>query len=1064
MPTSLRSIAKICFVFLLGVQLSYGQGILSTGNWIKVRVAKSTFVRVDKNWFNKQGISVNFATAAVYAGPSGMLAESVRSSADLREIPVFEGPDYLLFWGDSPHEARWTADQKRWDIKTHLYADSSYYFIRLDKQNPKRITTISPKAATTPSLNAAWGLMRNEPELTNLLQSGREWVGNAFYGTSSLAVQYTLPDWEPGSKIYLSSRFLSSNTNDATFVLQFAANQQVALDMPKSLGGRYDQKAFSRTYADWLLPTLDKSQWNWSIRYTSGSGTGYLDFLQIQYVKPFDAKQANPHYFFTHTKDTLVSIRIKNYGASNQTWIKDTDAWKIVAHVGDFTLGLAPGTEMAVYNGINFQEPIFCERLKTQDPLANTAKTTLVIISSPTLRAQAQKLATYKNALGIQTHVALSDEIYNAYSGGKQDISSIRNYLRDVYRQGNQTLAYVILFGDASIDYKSKNTVSTALEKNCFVPTFQSPESEQPLLSYASDDFYGFMDDEQTEIRLAIGRIPVKSPAEATMFINKLMAYQKQAAIPSTKPIQFAWVADDGDSNLHMQDAEDFATAVEKTKLPIQIQKTYLDQFPMIQANGIYTSPKAHDAVMNLINKEADFIHFVGHGSESGWTDEKILTNNDLVGLSNSQHLPILFTATCQFGRFDDPNQISGGELSLLSDRGGAIALISTTRPVFQSNNYLFGQAFYANMDSHTSASYRLGDLFRDTKNSAQLSANRNISLLGDPTLALPWQMLPISIKQDTLFPGSSNKLIGTWNPVAPRNASMQFYMYAAKTKQKTLGTKNTSFVYQQAGKLAWSAIIDPLSNQFLLDQSSLPTLPGEQSIHFFAIGNGIGIAKNMVVGGVTSRPLDNEPPKIAFVSFRPEANNLLSLTVSDNIGLKWIGPTNLHAELVIDDSIRIPLSTYFNPRINQMASGEITMPLGKLKKGLHKITVFCWDVNNNFAQESFNITVQNEELDMHSWSVYPNPIVSPLFIQFKQESPWSVYEYEANIYTMLGAKLMHKRGKTTTLNDTNGLIQLNLDERELASLQGYSILTIRILDNDGLEVLNGSFKISTLK
>jgi hypothetical protein len=178
--------------------------------------------------------------------------------------------------------------------------------------------------------------------------------------------------------------------------------------------------------------------------------------------------------------------------------------------------------------------------------------------------------------------------------------------------------------------------------------------------------------------------------------VNKLIAYQEQQKSGTTRPFSMGFIADDGDANLHVQDAEDFSKALEQSAAGFQVKKLYSCQFPQEVQNSQYSSQLAKKEVLSYFNEQVDFIHFVGHGSESGWTDEKILTNNDLVGLTNAQHLPILLTGHCvSSGRFDDPNILSGAELSLLSNKGGAIALISTTRPVFQSSNYLFGQAFY---------------------------------------------------------------------------------------------------------------------------------------------------------------------------------------------------------------------------------------------------------------------------------------------------------------------------------------------------------------------------------
>jgi hypothetical protein len=88
-------------------------------------------------------------------------------------------------------------------------------------------------------------------------------------------------------------------------------------------------------------------------------------------------------------------------------------------------------------------------------------------------------------------------------------------------------------------------------------------------------------------------------------------------------------------------------------------------------------------------------------GGESGWAEEQVVTLQDILGWTN-QRLPIFVTATCQFGRYDDPALTSGAELALLNPQGGSIALLTTARPVYASTNYLLNNAFYDALAQNT--------------------------------------------------------------------------------------------------------------------------------------------------------------------------------------------------------------------------------------------------------------------------------------------------------------------------------------------------------------------------
>ena len=98
---------------------------------------------------------------------------------------------------------------------------------------------------------------------------------------------------------------------------------------------------------------------------------------------------------------------------------------------------------------------------------------------------------------------------------------------------------------------------------------------------------------------------------------------------------------------------------------------------------------------------------------------------------------PLFVTATCEFGRNDDPFIISSGERILLQPKGGGIGLVTTARPVFSSSNFTLNKAFYASLLTKENAKFRdLGSIFRDTKNTSLVGVgNRNFSLLGDPSM-----------------------------------------------------------------------------------------------------------------------------------------------------------------------------------------------------------------------------------------------------------------------------------------------------------------------------------------
>ena len=1077
---------------------------LSTGKWVKIGLTQNGIYKIDARWLDKNKIdrsTLNPKQVSLYSSSSGNLPQDLKISRpqDLEEIPIyFEGEqdnkwdpnDSFVFWGSSPHEIIFDFQKNTWVQKLHAYSDSSFYFMRIDDPAAKRITEEKATTGESKTIDYAWSLFHYEPETYNLIQSGRQWLGDAFYGTNNKTVQYSLADYKRGLNSKLSGRFYSSSIQEGLFTFDVTGNAVANLKIPAISGGRYDNKANFLDLDMWLTPQLKDNLWNWTILYKNTTGTGYLDYLSLQYPRIFNAKHDNPLYLLPNSTDSSFSISILNTDASTQIWLRNgkNDWSKLINYSSTIKLNVKPESQLLIFDSQKAMEPSFIKQLPNQN-INKEIGYELLIISSPALKGAANVLAKYKiNSQNIPTKVVDTEQIYHEYSGGKQDVTAIRDFIYRQYKNRNSNLKYVILFGDASIDYKGKSIVSTDIEKNCFVPTYQSIESFQPLLSYSSDDYFGLLNPEEGDwlegektnkktLQVAIGRIPAKNPSEANFFVNKLIAFIESKKTNRYKPEVLAWVADDGDANIHVQDAEDFSNLILKDANYVGIKKLYLDQFEQEMMNGVYTSKKAKDAVISLFNAEADFIHFIGHGSESGWTDEKILTNNDLVGLVNLQHLPFLLTATCQFGRFDDPNQLSGAEISLMSTKGGAIGLISTTRPVFQSSNYLFGQSFYKNLIEHkTQINYRIGDLYRETKNNSQTGViNRNISLLGDPTLELPWAGQFITIKTDSIYPGSEKILEGRIIPnnSTNLNAKLRANLYLPPVKRKTLGTKTNAYEYYVEGDLWWTSTILTSELGFSVGQKSIPNTPGPLICKIMGQSNSgdkINGFKTLPVSISNFVYSDTSPPIISVVE--PEANKFqtmnnhfeLKIRIEDDYALRWKNDQNEFAELIVNDTLKIKLSDYFIPDLGFPQKGTFIYPFKNLKAGIYIFKVNCWDANNNAQKLFFEMKVINSDAIRLEWVIFPNPMGKRLQMKAIGQIPWDVYRYELNIFNVLGQQILVKNGNVTYFSDVDFTLKIDWSEEELAKLNGESMYKLELVPSKNNENILSSGKITTLK
>ena len=172
-----------------------------------------------------------------------------------------------------------------------------------------------------------------------------------------------------------------------------------------------------------------------------------------------------------------------------------------------------------------------------------------------------------------------------------------------------------------------------------------------------------------------MGRLPVKTTAEAETVVNKLIRYVAKRGRGKWRQ-KIAFVADDGDANLHQQDAENLSTQIASTTASYELQKVYVDAFPQI-GTPIH-APEASKTIDRLVDEGVLIMNYTGHGGISIWADEQIVTLQNILNWRNLDNLPLMITATCEFGRYDNPGEVSGAELAVLSPRGGAIAMLTT--------------------------------------------------------------------------------------------------------------------------------------------------------------------------------------------------------------------------------------------------------------------------------------------------------------------------------------------------------------------------------------------------
>jgi hypothetical protein len=113
-------------------------------------------------------------------------------------------------------------------------------------------------------------------------------------------------------------------------------------------------------------------------------------------------------------------------------------------------------------------------------------------------RSTAEKFADFHRAEGLDVQVIEPQTIYNEFSCGMTDVTAIKIYMKMLYdRAGTDVDAmpdYLMLIGDGNYNQSDINPLSSI-----YIPSYQSAETNSLTRSYVADDYFGLLDDGESE-------------------------------------------------------------------------------------------------------------------------------------------------------------------------------------------------------------------------------------------------------------------------------------------------------------------------------------------------------------------------------------------------------------------------------------------------------------------------------------------------------------------------------------------------------------------------------------
>lgn len=1068
--------------------------VLSTGKWHKIAVEKTGIYKMNYQDFADMGIHVNDPrNIRVYGYGGGPLPEICGSFPydDLTENAIyvhgendgsFDDGDYILFYGESQVEWNYNETGSVFHHRMNPFADKTHYFINTNLGAGKRIENRSSSTQNeTGVIDDFIDHQYHETDEVNIAKTGREWFGESYSGgQDDQEFTFSFPNIIANKNVSVQIKVAASSHSTTHFQYNINGNQYVSSNIPPK-----SDYVPAREVSDIYSFTTSSSDISVYTSYNFSDAQAWLNSIEVNAFRSLKLNGSQLLFRTTQNigENEISKFNISNVNSSCRVW-DVTDPLNVVNqeyNISGSNLHYKVSTneikEFIVFKNTDFLSPEYVTEIENQN-LHGLGQYDMVIVTHPGFKSYAEQIADFRrNTNGLSVYITTPQKIYNEFSSGSQDISAIRNFVKMFYDRAENEEAlpkYLLLFGDASYDYKDRFTENTN-----YVPTYVSKESLS-VYSYITDDFFGILDDGESyldggilqgTVDIGVGRFPVKTTTEAENVVTKILQYKAKENLvdinnnPQNLVSNFSswrnyvcFVADDPGtnksnsiSNSYVSKSEELAKFIDTNFRSYNIDKIYLDAYKQESTPGGERYPDAKEDLNKRFEKGALIINYIGHGGELGLAHERILEISDIQSWDNKYNLPFFYTQTCEFCRFDDPERNSAGELIFTRPGGGSIGLITTTRPTYASSTANMSKIFYHNVFAQKNGEYfTVGDLYRMAK--SEFSGNSaliGLALIGDPAMKLAYPNYkvittkingqPVSTFNDTIKALSHVTVSGyVENSQLQQVTDFDGYLYPTifdkEQAYTTLGQEGTTpikfqlqknIIYKGRSKVTNGAF----SFEFIVPKDIAYNYDNGKISYYAENGetDAQGFNEDFIIGGTKEDyEEDYEGPLIELymndTNFRSgditDEKPMLLAHVSDEHGINTTGVGIGHDIVaVLDDNISSGyiLNDFYQANLDTYKSGKIMYRFSGLEKGKHTLKLKVWDIYNNSSEAEIEFHVRNsKQFQLEEAYAYPNPFNASTTFNFQHNQAGEELKITLDIFSADGRLVKHFE-KTTT-------------------------------------------------
>ena len=1046
---------------MAGIHSYTNQSVLSDGHWIKIRVSESGVCRMSFSELRSAGINPQQLRVFGYGG--AQLTQNFKQPKidDLPQVPVYVGDEYVLFWVQGP--ISWTYDGSRFAHTRNTYSNYGYYFLTDDQG-----TLLAPVAGTavsgTPTdiTSYPYYQVHNVDSLNLIDRTGVSGGGRTFYGEQFNANQtrtFRFPT--PTALAGESSTAYITVAAFAPAVSYFYGKLNEGERKSVYIRANPDHYTFGNTGAFSVSSTSSagSQQVELMLQCSSSAALGWLNYIEL--TTPSELRMTGSWMPVRTNRNyksaTPVRFHMQNAKATTQVW-DVTSLGAISGMPTQFSNGeltwvgsQADGVHEYVVvdpEGSSFVSAEVMGEVAHQN-LHALSDIDYIIICPEGYEEVARDLARAHEAKEAITWAVVTDQqVYNEFSSGTPDATAYRWLMKMLYDRANagigQKPRWLLLMGHGSFDNR-KLLVNSG---DALLLTYQANNSENEVNAYATDDYFGFLDDNEGEtdtqgrMDIGVGRLPVTSVAEARSTVDKLIQYIRNEYTGRWKN-QIVFLADDGEHGTHTETAEGSAERLRVSNPDFVVNKIYLDAYPQeVNASG-ESYPLAKNRVQNLLKSGALFFNYSGHGGYNAITNESILNLKDIESMTN-RHQAFWLFATCNFAQCDGGKR-SAAEAAVLNPNGGAIGILAATRTVYASPNTELNRRVCDQLFAHTDAFHyeaTLGEAVATGKNNLGSDANKMAYvLLGDPAMRLNYPtdyQVQTLTKVDTLNALSVQHVEGRIIDedsllVSDFNGKMDITIY---DKMQVITTRDNDDQSDEAKYLQYNdypstifsgatEVKNGLFNYTFMVPKDIRYNYGNGRIVYYAfttdsleVAEAVGHFEDFTIGGTGSILIaDTTGPQMTIYLNTPafrDGDRTYSTPrffaeLQDEHGINTAGAGIGHdLMLVVDNDPKqiYSLNEYFTAANNSYQSGQVSFLMEALPDGPHSLTFRAWDLLNNSTTRSLNFVVEaGLDPSIYSVTTYPNPVqasgVMNLIVNYDQ--PDELIQTELYLFNING-------------------------------------------------------------